>query len=67
MHLFLDAHAAMQELETALLDVRMVEKRRKIADAQLELAREGLLGIDYDKRPNASAVSGMVVGDDTGY
>ena len=40
----------------------MVEKRRKVADAQLELAREGLLGIDFDK--NKMSASAAVIGDD---
>lgn len=62
--MYLDAQSSIQDLETALLDVRMVEKRRKIADAQLELAREGRLGIDYDKK---SSTSMAVVGDEPSF
>lgn len=61
--MYLDAHSALQEFEAGLLDVRMVEKRRKIAAAQLELAKEGLLGIDYDKSA-AAVTTASIVGDE---
>lgn len=63
LNLYVDAQSALQELETALLDVRMAEKRRKIADAQLELAREGVIGVDFEKKMNAST---SIIGDDLG-
>lgn len=37
---------ALHELDTATIDLRAAESRRKIADAQLEKARAGVLGID---------------------
>lgn len=38
---------ALQELETANLELRAVEGRRKVADTHLEKARAGALGIEY--------------------
>ncbi|KAJ6488606.1 hypothetical protein C8R47DRAFT_1071800 [Mycena vitilis] len=38
---------ALQELETANLELRAVEGRRKVADQHLEKARAGALGIEY--------------------
>lgn len=37
----------MHELDTATIDLHAVELRRKVADAQHEKARNGLLGIDH--------------------
>lgn len=38
---------ALHELETATLELRAVESRRKVADVHLEKARAGVLGIEY--------------------
>jgi hypothetical protein len=37
---------ALHELDTATLDLRAAEGRRRVADSQLEKARAGVLGID---------------------
>lgn len=37
---------ALHELDTATLDLRAAESRRKVADSQMEKARAGVLGID---------------------
>ncbi|THG99648.1 hypothetical protein EW026_g2742 [Hermanssonia centrifuga] len=42
---------AMHELDLSSIDLRMAEKRRKVTNAQLERARAGVLGIDYDPIP----------------
>ncbi|KAJ3551966.1 hypothetical protein NP233_g12981 [Leucocoprinus birnbaumii] len=39
---------ALHDVEMASIDLRAAEGRRKIADAQLEKARQGALGIDYN-------------------
>lgn len=38
---------ALHELEMASFDLRTAEKRRKLADTHLDMARMGVLGIDY--------------------
>ncbi|EMD38489.1 hypothetical protein CERSUDRAFT_82755 [Gelatoporia subvermispora B] len=38
---------ALFEVELANMDLRLAEARRSIADAQVEKARAGVLGIDY--------------------
>ncbi|KAF8894451.1 hypothetical protein BD779DRAFT_1668968 [Infundibulicybe gibba] len=40
------ARRALYELELSTIDLRAAEARRKVADAQMEKARFGLLGID---------------------
>lgn len=37
---------ALHELDMATIDLRMAETRRRIADAQVEKAKLGMLGID---------------------
>ena len=43
-----EARQAFHEYDIACIDLRYAEKRRKIADEQLQLAREGMLGIDFN-------------------
>jgi hypothetical protein len=38
---------AVHELDMAVLDLRLAEQRRRIADDQLERAKNGALGIEY--------------------
>ncbi|OBZ75726.1 hypothetical protein A0H81_04436 [Grifola frondosa] len=38
---------ALHELDMASIDLKMAERRRAIADAQVEKARAGALGVDY--------------------
>lgn len=38
---------AQHELAISMIELDLAEKRRIIADAQLDRAREGALGIDY--------------------
>ncbi|KAI0079991.1 hypothetical protein K474DRAFT_1705240 [Panus rudis PR-1116 ss-1] len=45
---------ALHELDLASIDLRLAEQRRMVADAQLDKARAGQLGIDY-VRPITSA------------
>ncbi|EPQ58402.1 hypothetical protein GLOTRDRAFT_98973 [Gloeophyllum trabeum ATCC 11539] len=40
---------ALHELEISSFDLKLAEERRKVADAQLEKAKVGALGIDYVK------------------
>ena len=42
-----EADKACREYEVACIDLRYAEKKRKIADDQLNLAQMGTLGIDY--------------------
>jgi hypothetical protein len=42
-----ETRRALGELDMAALDLRMAEARRKIADTQLEKAKQGMLGIDF--------------------
>ncbi|KAG6917800.1 hypothetical protein DXG01_001072 [Tephrocybe rancida] len=42
-----ETRRALHELDTATIDLRSAELRRKVADNQHEKARNGLLGIDY--------------------
>ncbi|EIN07744.1 hypothetical protein PUNSTDRAFT_144295 [Punctularia strigosozonata HHB-11173 SS5] len=44
---------ALHEMDLARVDMRMAEQRRMVADAQLELAKAGTLGIEY---PGVSAL-----------
>ncbi|KAI0705853.1 hypothetical protein BC835DRAFT_348307 [Cytidiella melzeri] len=46
--LWCESNQALLDLKTVVLDVKAAEIRRKIAEAQLELAMEGRLGIEYD-------------------
>lgn len=62
-NLVLETQAALFELDASLLDVRSVEKRRRIYDAQLELAKEGMLGADFD---HSKAPSLHVLSDENG-
>ncbi|KXN90520.1 hypothetical protein AN958_04192 [Leucoagaricus sp. SymC.cos] len=41
-----DTRRALHELDMATIDLRMAETRKKVADAQLEKAKQGLLGIE---------------------
>ncbi|KAF5387038.1 hypothetical protein D9615_001659 [Tricholomella constricta] len=41
------ARRALHELDTATIDLRAAELRRRVADIQYEKARNGVLGIDY--------------------
>jgi len=45
---------ALHEVDTANVDLRMVEGRRKIASAQSEKAKQGTLGIDYVSPPEVT-------------
>lgn len=38
---------ALHELDTATIDLRAAELRRRVADVQYEKARNGALGVDY--------------------
>jgi hypothetical protein len=38
---------ALHELELATIDLRAAEMRRRVADAQIEKAKAGALGIDH--------------------
>jgi len=49
------AWKAMHEREMAEIESAAARMRREVADSQLEKARFGLLGIDYD------GVSGLVI------
>ena len=40
---------AIHELELSTIELRAAETRRMVADAQLEKARQGVLGIDAEK------------------
>lgn len=42
---------ALHELEMASMELELAERRRAVADAQLEKARIGQLGIEYHPRP----------------
>lgn len=46
---------AMREQEMAEVELAAARMRREVADSQVEKARFGLLGIDYD------GVSGLVI------
>lgn len=51
---------ALHEYVTTCIDLQFTIKKRKIADAQLELAKVGLLGYDYkpvESRADASPTS----------
>ncbi len=39
---------SVHELELSSIDLRMAEQRRRVADEQLEQARAGSLGVDYE-------------------
>jgi hypothetical protein len=41
------ARRAVHELETATIELRAAEARRKVADVHLDKARAGVLGIEY--------------------
>ncbi|KAJ6618346.1 hypothetical protein B0H10DRAFT_2217860 [Mycena sp. CBHHK59/15] len=43
---------ALYELETATIELRAVEGRRRVADTHLERARAGVLGIEYVAPPS---------------
>lgn len=47
------ARRAVHELDLAQLDLNMAQERRKVAQAQLEKAKLGALGIDCRERPAA--------------
>ncbi|KAG6874289.1 hypothetical protein C0995_001514 [Termitomyces sp. Mi166 len=47
MNLAKEIRRALHELDTARIDLHAAELRRKVADAQHEKARNGILGIDY--------------------
>lgn len=42
-----EARKAMQELYLSHMDLATAEEKRKLADAQLELAMAGSIGIDF--------------------
>ena len=50
VELLLESKRLMDELDMITLDVRLFTKRRQIADAQLSLAQDGVLGIGYSER-----------------
>jgi hypothetical protein len=54
-HIAKATRRALHELELATIDLRAAEMRRRVADAQLEMAKTGTLGIDHHV---ASAESG---------
>ena len=51
------ARKAMHEQEMAEIELAAARMRREAADSQLEKARFGLLGVDYD------GVSGLVINE----
>lgn len=51
------ARKALHEQEMAEIELAAARMRREIADSQLEKARVGSLGIDYD------GVSGLVINE----
>lgn len=46
---------ALHELKLASHELKFAEKRRTIADAQLEKARAGILGMDYSRKVESTA------------
>ncbi|KAF7789528.1 hypothetical protein EIP86_000474 [Pleurotus ostreatoroseus] len=47
-----ETRRAVHEYEMACIDLRAAESKRKVANGQLELARSGLLGIEYRPGPS---------------
>ncbi|KAI0646932.1 hypothetical protein C8Q79DRAFT_1009089 [Trametes meyenii] len=47
LQIVLAKRRAMHEYEMSTIDLKMAERRRELADAQLEKARLGILGIDF--------------------
>ena len=47
-----EARRARHEYDMACIDLRAAENKRKVAGDQLELARSGLLGIEYRPGPS---------------
>ena len=51
------ARKAMHEQEMAEIELAAAKMRREVADSQLERARLGLLGVEYD------GVSGLTINE----